>query len=94
MRDGERKDYRSANLQSLPPGDAPLSLAPVWQSDAAKILNVYTRSVADARKVHDTAPPEITRALDDDRISVSLAEKVADLPDEPKADIIAAHSGR
>ena len=57
------------------------------------MLNVSTRSVADARKVHVIAPPEITRALDDGGISVSLAAKVADLPGEAKADIIAAHSG-
>jgi ParB family chromosome partitioning protein len=58
--------------------------------DAARLLNVSERSVATARKVHEHAPQEIVRAVDDGRMSVSLAAQVADLPDEAKADIIAA----
>lgn len=58
-----------------------------WQnstsiSDAANLLNVSERSVARARKVQETAPPEIVQAVDDGNISVSLAAKVADLPDD------------
>lgn len=74
--------------------DANLRLASertsVTRNDAARMLNVSPRSVADAKKVHEFAPDEIARAVDDGRISVSLASKVADLPDEAKADILAA----
>lgn len=76
--------YRSANLQTE--NEPPMKSA----EDAANMLNVSERSVATARKVHDTAPPEIVKAVDDGRLSVSLAGKVADLPDEAKADIISA----
>lgn len=71
----------SANLQTLPQ---------VSQQDAARMLNVSDRSVASAKKVQDSAPPEVVWALDEDRISVSLAAKVASLPEELQADIIAA----
>jgi ParB family chromosome partitioning protein len=59
-------------------------------ADAARMLNVSERSVATARKVHETAPTEIVRAVDDGRMSVSLAVKVADLPEAAQAEIIAA----
>jgi phage N-6-adenine-methyltransferase len=74
--------YRTANLQT--------DIQKTSQSDAASLLSVSERSVASARKVHETAPPEIVQALDAGNISVSLAEKVASLPDEAKADVIAA----
>lgn len=44
----------SANLQT----------SPVSQSDAAKLLNVSTRSVAAAAKVKDSAIPELAHAVE------------------------------
>lgn len=88
--------YRTANLQTddepqLPLSEQAKAKAPLTSAaDAARMLNVSPRSVADARKVHEHAPNEIVRAVDDGRISVSLASKVAGLPDEAKAEIIAA----
>ena len=90
---------RVANMEQGRPADKAANLpllseraaAPkVSQSDAARLLNVSERSVRDARKVHDHAPPEVSEAVDDGRISVSLASKVAGLPDEAKAEIIGA----
>jgi phage N-6-adenine-methyltransferase len=86
MQHGGRRSEQDANLHL----EIPLSeRAAVTRNDAARMLNVSPRSVADAKKVHEFAPEEITRAVDDGRISVSLASKVVDLPDEAKADIIA-----
>lgn len=59
-------------------------------ADAARLLNVGERSVERARKVHETAPPEIVQAVDDGRVSVSLASQVASLPDDAKAEVISA----
>lgn len=94
---GFRSDIQpTANLQEVEslPG---LSLsqraavqAPVSQADAARMMNVSERSIATAKKVHENAPAEIVRAVDDGRISVSLAAKVADLPEAAQAEVIAA----
>jgi hypothetical protein len=76
LRDGQRADHsaaRSANLRSFAIDTV---LAPVSSADAAKLLNVSTRSVETARKVQAEAPAEIVRAVDDGRISVSLAAQV------------------
>ncbi len=72
----------------LPP--IPTPPEPVSQADAAKMLNVSERSVQRAQRVIDTAPAEIVRAVDQGHISVSLAAKVADLPEAAQADVIAA----
>jgi phage N-6-adenine-methyltransferase len=86
MSHGGRRE-QDANLHL----DIPLSQrAAVTRSDAARMMNVSERSVATARKVHDEAPAEIVRAVDEGRISVSLAAKVADLPEEAQAEVVAA----
>jgi ParB family chromosome partitioning protein len=73
---------KSANLRICDPE--------VSQSDAARMLNVSERSVTTARKVHDSAPQPIIDAVDDGRISVSLAAQVADLPEAAQAEVVAA----
>jgi ParB family chromosome partitioning protein len=84
----------SANLQNKPELALSEQAAPrppmTSTADAARMLNVSPRSVADARKVHEYAPLEISQAVDEGRMSVSLASKVADLPDEAKAEIVSA----
>jgi ParB family chromosome partitioning protein len=92
-RGGDRKTQpdQNANLQfDIPLSQQASARAPVTNADAAKMLNVSERSVATARKVQDTAPPEIVRAVDRGQISVSLAAQVADLPEASQAEIIAA----
>ena len=54
------------------------------------MLNVSDRSVRRAGKVQAEAPAEIVQAVDDGRISVSLAAQVASLPESAQAEIIAA----
>ncbi len=74
--------YRSANLQT----DA----QSVSQSDAAKLLNVSTRTVAAASKVKDGAIQELTQAVERGEVSVSAAAAVAAMPAEQQAEIVAA----
>lgn len=82
MKRGHRTDIEpSANLPEVPA---------VSQSDAARLLNVSDRSLRTAKHVQEFAPEDISRAVDEGRISVSLASKVASLPDEAKADIVSA----
>ena len=94
MDHGQRADRaRHANLHvssGLPLSERAAAQPPITRTDAARMLNVSPRSVADARKVHEFAPPEVSQAVDDGRISVSLASKVADLPDEAKAEVVGA----
>ena len=87
---------KSANLQNKDEPQLSLSeqAAPrpplTSTADAARLLNVSERSVASAKKVHDTAPPEVSRAVDDGRMSVSLASQVADLPPEDQEAVTSA----
>ena len=50
------------------------------QGAAADLLNVSTRSVANAAKVLQEAPQEVAQAVEQGQLSVSLAVKVAELP--------------
>jgi N6-adenosine-specific RNA methylase IME4/ParB-like chromosome segregation protein Spo0J len=71
MRQGERTDLQpSANLQKVSRGEA------------ARLLNVSERSVASAAFVRDHATPELVRAVDQGKITVSIA---ADLAGESNA---------
>lgn len=79
MKQGQRTDIEpSANLQN------------VSQSDAAELLSVSPRSVASAAKVQAEASPEVVQAVEQGAMSVSLAAKVVDLPEEDRAEIAAA----
>lgn len=90
-----------ANLGQGRPADKPANLplltsepeavaAPVTQAEAARMMNVSERMVRAAKHVQETAPSEIVRAVDEGRVSVSLAAQVADLPEEAQAEIVAA----
>lgn len=67
------KQNRSANLQS---GDS----TPVTQSEAAKMMNVSTRSVAAAKKVQTKGSPELQAAVSSGVVKVGRAAKIAELP--------------
>lgn len=58
----------SANLQTLPP---------VSQAQAADLLNVSPRTVADAKTVQDKGSPELIAAVEQGAVSVSAAAEVA-----------------
>lgn len=78
-----------ANMPAHRPADNSANLQ-TSQSDAADMLNVSTRSVASAAKVLEEAPPEVVHAVESGAVSVSLAAKLLDLPEEDKAEIAAA----
>ena len=59
--------YRSANLQT----------DQVSQSKAAELLNVSTRTVANAKRVTEDATPELMQAVERGAVSVSAAAKNA-----------------
>lgn len=60
-----------ANLRNLPP---------VATAEAAKLLSVSPRLVEHARVVHEKAAPEVQRAVQEGRISVSAASQLAKRP--------------
>ncbi len=89
LRLGDNQHRGSENLPTLF-GDEPSKSAPMAQGEAAKLLNVSDRSLRTAKKVQEEAPAEIVHAVESGKISVSLAAKVADLPEAAQAEIIAA----
>ena len=68
-------------------GDANLH---VLRADAARLLNVSTRTVASASVVRDKGSPELIEAAEQGAISVSLAAKVAELPAAEQRAAVAA----
>lgn len=59
---------------------------------AAKAMNVSGRSVEAATKVIQQGVPELEKAVRKKQISVSAAEKLAELPPKKQAEIVAAGS--
>lgn len=77
MAQGARTDREpSANLQK------------VSQLEAAKLLSVSPRSVADAKKVVEHGTPELLRRVERGEIAVSLAAKVTEMSPEQQAVVI------
>jgi ParB family chromosome partitioning protein len=60
------------------------------QAEAAEMLNVSTRTVTAASKVRQDAPESVVHAVEAGLVSVSLAAKVASLPEEEKQTAAAA----
>ncbi len=79
---------RSEQAANLPL--EPFAPSSVTQAEAARMLSVSERSVREAKRVHETAPPEVVQAVDDGRISVSLASQVTSLPEAAQAEVVAA----
>jgi hypothetical protein len=77
MRQGERTDTLSANLQK------------VSQAQAAQMVNVSTRSVSDAVKVYERGSGDLAKAVVSRQIPVSVAAKVADMDEETQAKAVA-----
>jgi N6-adenosine-specific RNA methylase IME4 len=78
---------QDANLQE------PAPLAPVEQpridrKTAADMLNVSPRSVASAKKVIEQGSPELVAEVEQGRLAVSVAEKLARLPKPRQSEII------
>jgi hypothetical protein len=80
----------AAKMATLRQGDN--SNAPIGalaQSQAADLLNVSRRAVQRAAVVRDEATPELARAVESGRVSVSAAADVATLSMEEQAEIVA-----
>ena len=80
----------AAKLETLRHGDnqhktGDANLHVLTRADAADMLNVSTRTVASAQKVISEAPQEVVQAVERGAMSVSLAAKVAALPDAAPA---------
>lgn len=73
--------YRSANLQTD-------GASQVSQADAAKLLNVSTRTVAAAAKVIHEGDDSLVKAVERGDVAVSSAAKVAQLPKEEQREIV------
>jgi N6-adenosine-specific RNA methylase IME4 len=77
MRQGERTDLEpSANLRK------------VSTASAAERLNISGRTAAAGRKVVQSALPEVTEAVEQGRLKVSVAEEIAAEPAERQAEIL------
>ncbi|MBM3271541.1 MAG: hypothetical protein FJZ01_28230, partial [Candidatus Sericytochromatia bacterium] len=90
LSDGQRADYRSANLPTLP--DIPLPPPPITQARAAQLLNVGERSVRAARKVLNEAEPELAQAVAGGRIPVSTAADLTALPQGEQVEVVTRHA--
>jgi N6-adenosine-specific RNA methylase IME4 len=78
MRQGERTDLEpSANLRK------------VDQASAAALLNVSERSVTNARVVREQGDAELARAVDTDKVKVSVAADIATFPKEEQRELLA-----
>ena len=65
------------------------SIDAVSKKEAAKKLNVGTASVERAKKVLDKGTPELVQAVEEGKVAVSVAAKIAELPEETQTKIIA-----
>lgn len=77
-----------ANLSEGRPSET-AQICAVSQELAAEMLNVSRRTVQAAVKVKDEGAPELVRAVESGRVSVSAAADVATLPKEEQTVIVA-----
>ncbi len=73
------KQHRSAKLQN----------EPVSQSVAATLFNVSPRTVATAVKVRGSGTPELIKAVEAGRLSLSAAATLTELPENEQREIVA-----
>jgi ParB-like chromosome segregation protein Spo0J len=82
----------AARLANMPQGartdrEPSANLQKVSQRDAAKRLSVSPRSVADAKKVVKHGTPELARRVALGQLSVSLAAKIAGMPEKQQVEV-------
>jgi N6-adenosine-specific RNA methylase IME4 len=89
--DESQRALVAARLATLPQG-ARTDLAPIGarsQGDAADLLNVGRRSVQRAKDVLDQGAPELVKAVETGKASVSAAAAIATLPEPEQQEIVA-----
>jgi N6-adenosine-specific RNA methylase IME4 len=77
MRQGERTDMEPC-----------LNSSKVSQEEAAKKLNVSRASVQAARKVKQKAAPEVRKAVEEGKLSLNAAAKIAELPKDDQKKVM------
>jgi ParB-like chromosome segregation protein Spo0J len=79
-----------ANLRRGYQSNPPIGglLAPVSQEDAAKLMNVGERSVQRAAIIRKHGVPELQRAVESGRTSITAAAEVARMPEEEQRMIV------
>jgi N6-adenosine-specific RNA methylase IME4 len=65
------------------------SIEAISKKEAAKKLNVGKASVERAKKVLEHGTPELVQAVEEGKVAVSVAAKIADLTDEQQTKIVA-----
>jgi hypothetical protein len=83
----------TAKLAKLPKGrpaeNTEISVFKPTQTEAAKMLNVSVDSVQFARKVQEQGTPELARAVEEGKVSVSAAASIVDQPPEVQREVVA-----
>lgn len=82
---GRPAEEKGANLPLLE--DPAPAIAKVPNTEAARLLNVSERSVKTARSVRDHAEPELQRAVESGKVSVSAAADIATQPKERQREV-------
>lgn len=80
-------DNKGAHRPPEGSANLPTHTGQVSQADAAKMLNVSTRSVTAASKVNDEGAAELVQAVERGEVSVSAAAAVASMPHDQQAAI-------
>lgn len=87
---GSRAREQDANLH-LEIGLGLANVPAVPRAEAARLLNVSTRSVASAHKVIDRGVPELIDKMDRGEIAVSTAAVIAEAPEDVQRKALAEH---
>lgn len=88
---GTRAPEQDANLHLALDLPQETYVPEVRRTDAAEMLNVSSRSIASARKVHERGVPELVEKLDRGEIAVSTAAVIAEASADVQRKAIAEH---
>ncbi len=86
LRVGQTKDHKKNVDSSIELPDTPEP--PISQADAAKRANVSVASVKRARIVNSKGSTEVIKAVDEGKLSVNAASKIAKEPKEKQDDLL------
>lgn len=83
----------AAKLAKMPRGNFSksenLPVSTMSQSEAASALNVSDRSIRTARQVSEQGTPELAKAVEEGKVSVSAAASIVDQPPEVQREVVA-----
>lgn len=61
---------------------------PLTRAEAARMLKVSERTIADAKKVNDSSPAEVVKLVEAGKVSVADAAAISDLAAEAQIDVV------